>query len=264
MVKVLEPTIKEAAFNCPHCGVLTHQFWWQTSASRLEKGKLPAPWQKGTLLQIKEDQNLLPEQKKILIERIECSLRGEISVDQGEHYNAKELDNLWLSECYTCKKMAVWIRESLVFPNNRTGPDPNVDIPTDIARDYDEARSILNFSPRGSAALLRLCIQKICWHLGCDQKNTLDQNIAELVEQNLDIRIQQALDVVRVVGNNAVHPGTIDLKDDYETAQQLFKLVNLIAEVMITQPKHVKDMYESLPEGVREAIEKRNKKASAQ
>ena len=74
-----------------------------------------------------------------------------------------------------------------------------------------------------------------------------------------DIPIQQALDIVRVVGNHAVHPGQIDLKDDQPTAIKLFSLVNLIAEKMISQPKHVKDMYDSiLPQEAKDAIERRD------
>lgn len=82
--------------------------------------------------------------------------------------------------------------------------------------------------------------------------------ITALVKKGLDVRVQRALDVVRVIGNNAVHPGHIDLRDDRAAAEKLFGLVNLIAERMISQPKHVQELYESLPEGARKAIEKRN------
>ena len=50
-----------------------------------------------------------------------------------------------------------------------------------------------------------------------------------------------------MIGNNAVHPGTLDLRDDSATAEKLFGLVNLIAEIMISQPKRVAEMYDSLP-----------------
>jgi len=72
-------------------------------------------------------------------------------------------------------------------------------------------------------------------------------------------RIQQALDAVRVIGNNAVHPGEIDLRDDAETATRLFELLNLIVDVTITQPRKVAEMYDKLPESSRQAIEKRDK-----
>jgi hypothetical protein len=40
-----------------------------------------------------------------------------------------------------------------------------------------------------------------------------------------------------------------DLRDDAETAAKLFPLVNIIADVMITQPKHVQEMYTALMSG---------------
>jgi hypothetical protein len=78
------------------------------------------------------------------------------------------------------------------------------------------------------------------------------------VKKGLDLRIQKALDIVRVIGNEAVHPGQIELSDDRATAERLFELVNLIAEKMISKQKHIDAMYDSLPEGARKAIDKRD------
>ncbi|MDU8911428.1 hypothetical protein [Aestuariicoccus sp. MJ-SS9] len=73
--------------------------------------------------------------------------------------------------------------------------------------------------------------------------------------------MQQALDAVRVIWNHAVHPGQIDLRDDRATAETLFKLLNLIVDKTISEPKHVAEVYASLPEGAVKAIEKRDGKA---
>lgn len=129
--------------------------------------------------------------------------------------------------------------------------------PPDVRADYEEAWSIVALSPRGAAALLRLCIQKLCEHLG--EKGKLDDAIAALVKKGLDARVQKALDIVRVIGNESVHPGQMDLRDDPDTATELFRLINLIVEVMISQPKHIETMYSGLPESRRQAIEKRDK-----
>jgi hypothetical protein len=75
--------------------------------------------------------------------------------------------------------------------------------------------------------------------------------------------VQKALDTVRVIGNDAVHPGTIDLRDDPATATALFKLVNIIVEKMISEPREIEDLYAGLPEAKREAIEQRDRKALA-
>ena len=68
-----------------------------------------------------------------------------------------------------------------------------------------------------------------------------------MVRKGLSPVVQQALDAVRVVGNEAVHPGALDLRDDRDTAGRLFELVNIIAEQMISNPKHVRELYKKLP-----------------
>jgi Domain of unknown function (DUF4145) len=148
--------------------------------------------------------------------------------------------------------------DRLVFPSGSMEIAPNEDLPDSISADYREAALIFRTSPRGAAALLRLCIQKLCDHLG-QQGKTLDDAIAALVKAGLDPRAQKALDIVRVIGNESVHPGQIDLRDDPDTALELFKLVNLVAEIMISSPKHVDAMYSGLPAGKRQAIERRDR-----
>ena len=105
--------------------------------------------------------------------------------------------------------------------------------------------------------MIRLAIQKLCKRLDKPGKN-LNDDIGALVADGLDPRIQKALDTVRVIGNNAVHPGQIDLSDDRRAAESLFHLLNLIAEKMISEPKHVEDVYSALPEDALSAIEKRD------
>lgn len=145
----------------------------------------------------------------------------------------------------------------LVYPSKLTSPLPHKDLPGSCKSEYDEARYVLPFSPRAAAALLRLCIEKVCKELGASGKD-LNRDVGELVKRGLDSRIQKALDVVRVTGNNAVHPGTMDLADDNELVDKLFKLVNLIVEEMITKPNEINSLYGALPESARQAIEKRD------
>ena len=96
-------------------------------------------------------------------------------------------------------------------------------MPDDIKLDYNEARTILGRSPRGAAALLRLAIQKLCKHLGQSGAN-INGDIKALVAAGLPPKVQEALDTVRVIGNESVHPGQIDIRDDVETAIKLFPI----------------------------------------
>jgi hypothetical protein len=135
------------------------------------------------------------------------------------------------------------IGDEIVYPLYIPPDLPIPDMPEEIARDFNEARSVFAISPRASAALLRLVIEKLCIHL--EQKGkTLDAAIATLVaEKRLPVLVQQALDSVRVIGNNAVHPGQLDLRDDAKTSEKLFNLVNFIVRETITRPSEIAVLY---------------------
>ena len=76
---------------------------------------------------------------------------------------------------------------------------------------------------------MRLCVQRLCRHLG-EKGENIDDDICALVKKGLNPLVQKSLDIVRVIGNEAVHPGVLDLKDDRDTALRLFELVNSIAD----------------------------------
>jgi hypothetical protein len=172
-----------------------------------------------------------------------------------------EIGDFKISVCAKCNKITMWFKDKIIFPFNSVVEPVNIDLPEDIKNDYNEAAFIVNFSPRGAAALLRLAIQKLCKFLKTNGKD-INEDIKILVEKGLRSSIQKALDIVRIVGNEAVHPGVIDLKDDKATALMLFKLVNIIATDLITNPKEIEEMYKNLPPEKIVAIENRDKKTS--
>jgi len=167
---------------------------------------------------------------------------------------------LRVSICRRCEKYSVWVNGRLVEPPTSAAPIPHKEMPPDVKALYEEGRTVLGPSPRAAAALLRLAIQQLLPHLGQHGININDE-IAALVREGLPVRIQQSLDIVRVVGNNAVHPGEIQLDDNPEVASALFGLLNIIVETLIAEPKRIEALYASLPEAAREAINKRDKKS---
>lgn len=190
---------------------------------------------------------------------LERRAKGRPFFERNQQYRDIDVSNMWFSRCYNCNDISLWIYDKFIYPQRGQAPEPNPDLPEDLRRDYDEASSILDLSPRGAAALIRLCIQKLCKELGQPGKN-INDDIGALVADGLDSRVQKALDAVRVIGNNAVHPGQIDLRDDRATAETLFKLLNLVAEKTISEPKHVDEVYAALPPGTLEQIKKRDDK----
>ena len=257
--KDVPPSIKGEAFCCPHCGAYTHQFWYTLYVRRKDKGDLPFVPANELLTRLDEAHDVANEKREQWRRVFEKYATGKVFFNENETgYSSIEARNLHLSKCYTCDEIAVWVHDRLVYPAQRNGPEPNEDLPDHIKTDYEEARSILNLSPRGAAALLRLCVEKLCIHLKADG-STLDGKIADLVKKGLSVRVQQSLDAVRVIGNEAVHPGQMDLEDNRDTAEALFRLINVIAEKTISEPKHVEAAYRSLPPSKLDAIDRRDK-----
>jgi hypothetical protein len=61
-----------------------------------------------------------------------------------------------------------------------------------------------------------------------------------------------------VVGNNAVHPGEIQLEEQPETVDALFALLNVVVEDRIAQPRQIDELYKALPATALDAIARRD------
>lgn len=190
------------------------------------------------------------------------------SLYRKEFGGGNTLTAVQLATCAHCDHPSVWLAKGnddvgepvgiMIYPRETSAPAAHPSMPAEVRTDYEEARSVLGESPRAAAALLRLAIQKLCIHLGGAGEN-LNKDIGKLVRDGLPIEIQQALDIVRVIGNHAVHPG--ELSDDVPAvANALFELVNQVVEDRIARPAKLAKLYESLPDGAREHIDKRDAK----
>jgi hypothetical protein len=168
--------------------------------------------------------------------------------------------NFKASRCAHCDNWTFWYKTKMIVPSDAPVEPHHPDLPSECIADYTEARDVFSKSPRSSAALLRLCIQKLMVHLGEKGKN-INDDIALLVAKGLPTLVQKALDFCRVVGNNAVHPGEIEINDTPEIAQNLFQMINFIVEDRIAHPKEIETLYLQLPEESRKAIEERDKKS---
>lgn len=145
----------------------------------------------------------------------------------------------------------------MVVPSEVPVPPPHTDMPETCLPDYNEARNIVALSPRAACALLRLALQKLMVELG-EKGKKINDDIGNLVAKGVPIIVQQALDICRVIGNNAVHPGEIEINDTPEIAHQLFTMMNFIVDERIARPKRIQALYAQLPPGARNAIEARD------
>ena len=176
-----------------------------------------------------------------------------------EFHEGKHGGNSWVqvATCENCAKHIVWVDDMYAYPDI-VAEEPNPDMPEEVKQLYNEAGLIYNKSPRAACALLRLAIDRLCNELG-EKDRDINKNIGELVKKGLPTDVQQALDVVRVVGNKAVHPGQIAFDvDDVGTATMLMRLLNIIVSRMISEPKEIAGLYDQLSESVKQSIKKRN------
>ena len=224
-MKYIAPISGLKSYTCPHCGVLARQYHFYSNY----------------------------ENTKYVQQRLEYNTwTNDTSRFPTTSFPIR------YSICEHCGCICLWHHSQMVYPNRGNAPVPNSDMPDDVKKDYEEAASIYTQSPRGAAALLRLAIQKLCEELGGEGKN-INDDIKTLVKKGLPVQVQQSLDIVRVIGNNAVHPGQIDT-DDPEVAGKLFDLLNIITDYTVSMPKKISDTFGELPDSAVDAIKKRDGK----
>jgi hypothetical protein len=230
MTKQITPALDLASFTCPHCGAHANQTWLRLNTGGPIHARGP---------------------------NVDAQREPRVSSSGSGQFKLEFLSNLNLTQCFSCKRSAVWVFDKIVWPATSSIVTPQEDMPPDVRADFLEAAAIVDISPKGAAALLRLAVERLMPHLDAKAKN-INASIGLLVAKGLDPKIQKALDVLRVIGNEAVHPGQIDLKDDKTAALKLFDLVNIIVQALITTPKQINSMFDSLPPNALDGIQKRD------
>lgn len=246
------PIYRGKKFQCPHCHVTAQQTWF--------------------------DADLAAEAANQIVEHVFFDHRTRIQSYQQESisYFKKLLEaankthiskyvpyGFSVATCLSCNKISLWVNKEMVYPKASNVSPPNDDLDNEIKDLYNEASKIVGDSPKGATALLRLALQLLLKQVGKSGKN-INDDIKELVAEGLNQRIQQALDLVRVVGNNAVHPGKIDLNDGKDIAVKLFQILNFIADEMITKPKALEALYANvIPDQTKIHIDQRDSKQRA-
>jgi len=245
-----EPKYGSKKFRCPHCRVVAQQTWLNN-------------YQLSTIvLNIYNNIYLnyrihIVDYKQEAIGQFLNTAKSNFPVD----FNSFLANNLSIATCESCSNYSLWVDKKMVFPRELPIEPPNNDLNEPIKSLYNEAAKIFLDSPKGSTALLRLALQILLKQIGKEGRN-INNDIKELVESGLSSKIQKALDLLRVVGNNAVHPGQIDLDDNSEVALKLFKILNMIADEMITKPKEIDTLYDNVvPEETKNHIAKRDGKS---
>jgi Domain of unknown function (DUF4145) len=189
-----------------------------------------------------------------------CPLCGVVArQDWEELYGTIEFKpNPLLCQCEECDGVSLWFNGSMLVPATGGVFAPSADLPQEVQDTYNEARSVLAYSLRAAAALLRLAVEQLCVHLNGEGPK-LDKHVAMLVSRGLHKQTADMFDAVRLVGNNAIHPvDKIGLREKPEMVHVLFYLVNEIADEVITKPKQRAEATSWIPPEERERMAKRD------
>lgn len=250
MDTVVSPSLLASSFRCafPACQALAAQAWYETQAQWVDLKP-----------HIQELAKANSDSEDAFVQFASALMYTESKIAIGTQSSGRAFsaNGLRLSRCYACKGVGVWVGAQLVWPRYEGSHKPHSALEGDVLSDFMEANEIASRSPRGAAALLRVAVERLCRQI-TKSDATLDEMIGELVRRGLDEEIQQALDVVRISGNDAVHARELVDSDNTVTTEQLFWLVNQIAEEMIARPARIKDLFGKMPETKRKQIQRRD------
>ncbi|MCI1018189.1 DUF4145 domain-containing protein [Microbacterium sp. C5A9] len=233
--------VDDSIITCPRCDVRAQQVWSWVLLSKDEFAD--------------ERVELFSDEAEVSRSFDEDSLRMVMSEWRAAH-------------CQGCDQKTLWRDGVNVYPQAVSAPAPHPDMTADVRDVYEEARRVLPISRRAGAALARAALEKQVKLLDPDppKNSRLDDLIARLTSK-VSTGLSERLDIIRHVGNKALH-GVDDsdelvvlyLEDSQgadEIAELLFDAINDLIDELVTRPARTRDAWGKLPEGVREAIEKK-------
>ena len=197
--------------------------------------------------------------------------KGHISYHYSEPSQIGE--SFYSKKCQHCELISIWSlideeskdQAAMIYPLTTQAPLANEDMPPDVKEIYDEAAKVQQYSPRATAALLRVALEKLTEHLG-ESIGSLNTRIKNLKKKGLPEKVIKSLDAVRIIANEGgSHSGTIDLtgQDNKEIVNKLFFLVNFIVEKTISDINKVDKAFEELPDDKKQGVENRDKDKSS-
>jgi len=175
-----------------------------------------------------------------------------------------------MARCFACKTKSVWRRDTLIFPSSSLAPLAHADMPDDVRELYDEAALVVGLSRRAGAALARASLERLLKGLDVDAppKASLDEYIAR-VSGRVSSPLLMMLTPVRHIGNKALH-GADDSDEivalylgDVEDGivEILFEAINSVVDELIARPRVARELYERLPQAIRDDAERKAAKA---
>lgn len=221
-----DPRFNKPSFVCPHCGVLAQHKWSETYVAGMGPG-ISGMEEPG-----------LPA--------------------QAWHASVCTVS--------TCARYCLWRRQELVYPAHGAAdlPHPAAAMPDDVRVLYEEAALVFAVSRRAGAALARATLEALLRHVDPEAgKANLDQRMARM-EGRLSTSLWDTLDLVRHVGNKALHVSGVPDEavvlvldeDDVEVGPALFEIINDVVDETIVKEQKRARLANLIPAGVRDGVER--------
>lgn len=171
--------------------------------------------------------------------KVECYFNAKVPHYVSDNFVNQAVINMHMYYCPQCRKVSfVAVGDCIlkdvivpIYPNSNAKQFPEY-IPEAIRKDYEEAYSIVNLSPKASATLSRRCLQGMIRDFWNIRKHRLVDEIDEL--QALIPPAQwKAINALRKIGNIGAHMeqdvNTI-INVDIGEAEKLLKLIELLID----------------------------------
>jgi hypothetical protein len=116
------PSLGADSFSCPHCGALAHQYWFKIIPSGYKDKKRPTVFRPvdGRAPSFKDGED--ERTKKRVLEFYERIKKNAVTylVNDNSSDSRWEMVNTTLSQCHSCDAFAVWVEDSVVYPETDT------------------------------------------------------------------------------------------------------------------------------------------------
>lgn len=170
--------------KCPHCNV---QIFPQNKITDIDS----------TGFDLSDEDYIIYENHYFSVNSAVCPACKRIIIDL-KHEISNTLDS-------TGEFNKVQIQRIYPISSLRSCPK-EVDNPQ-ITQDFIEASSVLNISPKASAALSRRCLQNLLREKAGVTKKDLSKEIQEVIDsRTLPSYLSDSIDAIRNIGNYAAHP----------------------------------------------------------
>lgn len=166
--------------KCPHCLTIAYIYGNRSELKKDKEGYWHCVY------------GMCPNCERLVI-FLQRDSRDLPSRDEASQYSIVEI----LSEASQEMKLI------LVNPKGSQRTPCPLEVPENIAEDYNQACLVLSDSPKASAALSRRCLQSVLRDQDFDQYN-LSQQIEEAMKL-LPPQLARQVDAVRNIGNVAAH-----------------------------------------------------------